>query len=123
MGVFFLFLYWNDISVSRWSQRAIKADTFFLREFDRTSADSEESVIGAAFYIFSRMDFSTTLADNDAAGFDWLTVGDFGAEVLRLRVSAKPSRATRLFMSHTLQYCFKAVRSCLLARPVANHFL
>ena len=68
-----------------------------------TVNESKQGVILTAAYIYAGMNVSASLADDDVAGDDMLTVSSLNAKSLGLTVTTVLSRTNTFFMSKELQ--------------------
>ena len=94
--------WWNDIREASQFHRAVKFSHFFLTKFYGSSCMCVQGIIFSFFDIFSWVDSRTTLSNNDHSCLYRLTISNFGSKVLRVRITSKPGRATRLLMGHRI---------------------
>lgn len=69
-----------------------------MSEFDDAIYNGEQGIVFALFYIFTRADWRAALAHEYRSGVDGFTVADFGAEILRIGISAQTGGTTRFFV-------------------------
>ena len=81
-------------------QPAVEALEFFSGKFYKSGSSGEQGIIFAATDVFPGTDQRSPLPDNNVSRIGVLPIGDFNAEPLGLRISAKSSGTTSFFMRH-----------------------